>query len=441
MLRLAGALAGSVVLGTVAYVAREDLHSSITAGHGGPSTRARTPTEVTPTEIQSTGNIGAVRHGSKLISPYTGSPSSALNLNTNVGPNALLRSSAYPMPSDTTNVGPLTTAPAPYSSDTIWRMSPGSSGTSLFRLWAGGSSTAPYTYNNDPSNHGGVVTGSPMVIDGYTYPVGTYVFQFIDFSQLGHSTSWYPGWPTTVLRGCRMRNGNYSPGFLNIQGFDNLLALHYCEAGAPSAQYVLDNASGGYGIALAINSSLGNCSARFLRTYVSYTVFAIQVNQLTSGLTTDVIECFVEKLTYAPGAHLDSISTNGGTYAGLFLRNNVVIANPDENGNDTGQDGCLILGADSGSSNPGTGTNSDGSTGYWFANNYVGGMGYPFYLGYTGSNTVANVHLVGNRMTTRVFSRGGSFGPIAFQPVWGSNGNVQSDNQWADGPNVGTAFI
>ena len=40
---------------------------------------------------------------------------------------------------------------------------------------------APYVYNNDPNNHGGIVPAGGMLIDGFQVPAGTWVSQFNDF--------------------------------------------------------------------------------------------------------------------------------------------------------------------------------------------------------------------------------------------------------------------
>ena len=61
--------------------------------------------------------------------------------------------------------------------------------------------------------------------------------------------------------------------------------------------------------------------------------------------------------------------------------------------------------------------------------NYVGGTGWCIYAG--GANA-HNVTLTGNTFTTRWWTNAGGFGAIADTPVWGSNGNIQSGNVWAD---------
>jgi len=121
----------------------------------------------------------------------------------------------------------------------------------------------------------------------------------------------------------------------------------------------------------------------------------------------------------------------------LVLRNNIVIATPDEDGNVIEQTDCIAFFNDFGSY-PGTGTNRDGSLGYKMENNYIGGTGYCIYAG---GPAAQNMKMTGNRMTTLFYPNGGSNGAIhPSQPVWGTTGNVRSDNNWADGPNAGSPF-
>lgn len=70
--------------------------------------------------------------------------------------------------------------------------------------------------------------------------------------------------------------------------------------------------------------------------------------------------------------------------------------------------------------------------------------------------------VTGNKITTRWWTNGGNFGAITDIPAWGSNGNSQSNNTWADdygtggngctaladrqypagnGPRAGTSFV
>jgi hypothetical protein len=46
-----------------------------------------------------------------------------------------------------------------------------------------------------------------------------------------------------------------------------------------------------------------------------------------------------------------------------------------------------------------------------------------------------------NLMTASVYSTGGFFGPATAVPSWGSFGNAEANNTWADGPSQGTSFL
>lgn len=380
-----------------------------------------------------------VTNGSQLTGPFTGSPSSGLNLSTNTGPNALLVSDSYPVPSATADSGPLTTAPAPGDDDTTWRMASGQSGASLLSAWT--SDTATYVYNDDPSNLGGIIPDGGLTIDGYDYPAGMYVFQFLDFSQLGYGMELFSTWPDMLLRGCRSRGTLQAPGFINMQSYTNFLALHYCDIGCESAAFCATVEA-----TVAIDTAGFDGSIRMLRCNTSYGSTGIQPN--ASGYC-EVIECFVEKLTYSDvgsppvPAHLNGLCINGGNLNCLFLRNNVVVANPDENGASVDQTDCIALFQDFGDF-AGTGTNSDDSTGYFVQDNYVGGTGYSFYCGQnegTQPDTVNNLTFTGNQVTTAEYSTGGANGPVAAIPEWNSFGNTESANIWADGPLAGKQDI
>jgi hypothetical protein len=183
---------------------------------------------------------------------------------------------------------------------------------------------------------------------------------------------------------------------------------------------------------------------RVLRCYLSYTTTGIQPN-IRAGYC-DIFENYIEKLTdFTPpgGYHLNGVSLNGGNHNCLVQRNHIVIANPDEQGNTINQTDCISLFQDFGTF-PGTGTNSDGSTGYLIQDNYVGGAGYCFYLGLnsgTPPNSVNNLTFTGNKVTTAIWPDGGNYGPIAHFPVWGKYGNSESGNTWADGPDAGHSFL
>lgn len=70
----------------------------------------------------------------------------------------------------------------------------------------------------------------------------------------------------------------------------------------------------------------------------------------------------------------------------------------------------------------------------------MGGTGYCMYAGKNAGSPADSVNsmvMTGNKVTTQYYPNGGSYGALAAYPVWGTLGNVWSNNTWADGPNVG----
>lgn len=291
-----------------------------------------------------------------------------------------------------------------------------------------------YVYNDNPTNKGGIVPAGGLTIDGYSIPAGTYVAQFQEFA----SDFYVSGGNDLFFRGCKIRGVNRAPGYWNTAaGWTGKMFIGYCDLGGSGAADTDYNE-----IPIKINSGGGGI---IYRNHISYTTTGIQIN--TNGY--DIIENYIEKLTYyygpspPPGEstdkHLNGITLNGGEACIRILRNNIVAANPDDAGRTINQTDCISFFQDFGTF-PGTGTNSDGSTGYRVMDNYIGGTGYCFYAGMNGgqpATSVQNMYVTGNKVTTSVYSTGGSFGAIAAVPVWGSYGNVNSNNTWADGPNAG----
>jgi hypothetical protein len=367
-----------------------------------------------------------ITHGRQLVSQLAG-------VTTNVGPNALLGSGSYPLPGSASS-GPLTLAPLP-GGFTFWRInsSPGSGQFTLPNLWSAGATT-PYAYSNDPANLGGIVPAGGMLIDGYPVAAGTYVFQFMDLSLGGFLL--LAGGPSVLFRGCRLRAAASSPGFFNSQSgsYAGTLYLHYCDFGGPNSLSASSNA-----VAVQIGESGG---FRALRCYISYTASGI-IPASQNGIL-DVIECLIEKITlYSAGSgfHLNGVKLQGGDTNCLFLRNCVVFDEFDENGLQITQTDPIGMIPTFGSF-LGTGTNSDGSPGYVIEGNFVGGGSYCMYLGGSGGGSpVANLTCAGNQWTTSAFVTGGANGASTFAPAWGSNGNSQSGNIWADGPSAGQSVM
>lgn len=308
--------------------------------------------------------------------------------------------------------------------------------------WPGNSLPAwivetPYVYNNESSNKGGIVPTGGMTIDGFFVPAGTYVVQFRDFSgqQIvleGDCDGAYPPFAGLMLRGCRWRGDSSSVGFISENGMTcgGKVWVHYCDLGglgSQPAQYC----------EVAIKQN-GNPTQTF-RNHISYVTTGIQTVGIP-GMA--ILENYIERLTTfnTDGPHLNGITFNGGDTCARVERNHIVIQTPEDNGSGkaVGQTDCLSFFQDFGYY-PGTGQNDDGTYGYRVINNYVGGTGYCFYGGTGSQGSVSNMQFIGNKVTTASYTNGGSYGPMAYEPTWGSSGNVNSNNTWADGANAGQA--
>jgi hypothetical protein len=406
--------------------------------------------------------------GKQLRGQFDGTSSNGLRLATHVGPNALLRSGSYPKP-NAESLGPLTQIALP-EGYTGWRID-----TSNPQEWNGPSywtsTTAEYSYNNSPTNLGGIIPSGGMTIDGYFYEAGTQVCQFMDFS-LGGFLLEGEGYGFPMLfRGCRWRNTAYAPGAWNCTSGYYPIAFHYCDIGAVGAADA-DICEAALKIAGPVSD------LRIYRCYISYVVTAIQLNNSGGGYS-DAIENYIEKLTFFYGEegppsegtpeHMNGIALNGGNTNCLVRRNSIVIVTPDEA--PSGQQGttphpisqtdCIaffwdITGEPDVSQFPGTGTNSDGTTGYQVTGNYLGGTGFPLYppcsgSGYSGDEQPATFNMQNNLVTATIYpplelsgtvnAGGGSFGPVYPGMTWGENSNTQTNNLWSDGEYAGLPLL
>jgi hypothetical protein len=116
------------------------------------------------------------------------------------------------------------------------------------------------------------------------------------------------------------------------------------------------------------------------------------------------------------------------------LRNKILVPSPDGSvapsvgapNRTTPQTDCIALFQSLAGPYPG-----DGTTGIQVRDNYLGGSGYVIYGG--GSEPgCRNVKITGNKITTRWWTNGGNFGPFAYDPGFGTNGNEKANNTWAD---------
>lgn len=307
--------------------------------------------------------------------------------------------------------------------------------------------TTPYVYNNNASNHGGIVPAGGMTIDGFFVPAGTWVSQFQDYTAgltiEGSCGGAGSNWPGIVFRGIRFRQNSTAPGFFAEN--------HSC-SNTGGKLWMLYSDMGGKGPAdnqyNEIPLTISMTPAVVYRNYISYTSTGIQIN------TNDclVAENYVEKLTLYYGEtgppaesgpkHLNGFTTNGGMANIRIERNKILLQSPDEAGHSIGQTDALSFFQDFGSF-PGTGTNDNGTVGYQVLDNYLGGGGYTIYAGLNAgkpTTSVKNMVMTGNKVTTQWWPNGGAVGPLAAAPPWGTNGNVWANNTWADGPKAGQTF-
>lgn len=284
-----------------------------------------------------------------------------------------------------------------------------------------------YTYNNNPSNKGGTLAADTM-IDGYLVPAGTKVVQFRDLSASDFYGQGVGG--NWLFRGVRLRARSSGTGFINDYTATYTLYVHYGDFGGEGPN---DSQSGEVAF-----KTIGGQNHRFLRNYITYIATALQPN--VNGV--EIIENYIDKITFYYGeagpcgtggsctAHLNGISSEGmsNTTPTRFkiLRNRITVPSPDEAGHITHQTDCIALFQSNG------GSYND----VLVEANYLGGSGYVIYAAANPNASSAsepkNVILRNNKITTKWWTNGGNYGPIAAQPTWGSNGNMATGNVWAD---------
>jgi len=305
--------------------------------------------------------------------------------------------------------------------------------------------TSTYVYNNDPTNHGGVVPVGGMVIDGYTVPAGTIVCQFRSFdsdfyAQSQSSKVMFRGcsWRTTTISGSSVINDSYST--TDWQCF-----MHFCDLGGIDKEH-----DGG-----AFWKMLAGSGHRAYRLYMSDGFCGIQPNchnvEITEIYIAGVLFLYGEAGTSGSGpdvttGHVNGISTEGAVNGLTIQRCKITIPSPDGATGSTGsapgqvgygtQPGQLGYGA---GSNPGRIVQQTDCIALFtiqgpnnqirIVDNYLGGSGYCLYGSDAGSTN--NVY-TGNKITTQWWTSGASFGPYTGTVAFGNNGNISSGNVWAD---------
>lgn len=286
-------------------------------------------------------------------------------------------------------------------------------------VWA---PTGTYVYNNNISNHGGIVPAGGLTIDGYFVPAGTIVAQFRDFSASDFSAQGQGG--SYLFRGCRFRCDQIGQS----SQFNDYTAtytnrLFYCDMGSTSAN---NNEWQG-----AFWKSIGGTGHIMLRNYCSYQYVTFQPNVPNCQF----VENYVEKLIYYGGEagppgqegdplHMACLGCEGGGSGFRIMRNKIIPASPDEGGN-------VFV---NGSTMAFEGTSGGAYDDCQIVDNYLSGFNYVVLnFGEVAGST--NIVVTGNKVTTRWFTNGGIAGVEQVgphPPAWGSGGNVKSGNTWAD---------
>jgi hypothetical protein len=320
--------------------------------------------------------------------------------------------------------------------------------------WPTNANDANPSILNAASLKGGVVTGSPVIIDGYSVPVGTRIVQYRDFPD---GYDFYAQGTTlkVMFRGCRFRwtSGTGGSGIFNDNGAPTAqqVMLHYCDLGLLS----LDPPNGTQG--LMHIKFLGGYGHRLLRNYYTRSSTFLQPNVGGSR----IVENYIDEYIYAYGEagpsgagpdsttlHLNGFSSEGGLTDTQILRNRIVCPSPDGSTGSTGfaagqvgygtKPGQIGYGAGSAPGRLTTQTDNiaifaitNTNNGVTISDNYLGGAGYCLYAG-NADGAAKNIVVTGNKFTTRWWTNAGSHGPITDVPAWGTNGNAQSNNTWAD---------
>lgn len=279
-----------------------------------------------------------------------------------------------------------------------------------------------YSYDNSPSNHGGTVPSGGLTIDGYSIPAGTEVAQFRDFSGGDFSAQGQSG--SYLFRGCRFRSNAIGQSS-QFNDFTSTYTnrLHFCDMGSPTA---LDADWQG-----SFWKSIGGTGHVMHRNYCSYQYVTFQPNVPNAKF----VENYVTDLIYFGGEagppgqegdplHMACLGCEGGGTGFRVMRNKIVPASPDA--------GSHVF--VNGSSLAFEGTNGSNYSDCQVVDNYLSGFNYVILnFGEVAGST--DIHVTGNKVTTQWFTNGGVSGVEQVgpnPPPWGSNGNVKSNNTWAD---------
>jgi hypothetical protein len=343
------------------------------------------------------------------------------------------------------DVGPWALQGVPKGQEVLRTLNPGGERLSNHPNWGRPSwiPGTPYVYNNDPSNHGGIVPAGGMVIDGYNVPAGTWVTQFNNFTDgfiiEGDVNGTEGSWPGVLFRGNRMRGQTTAPGFINENATSNggILWLTYNDAGGTSAK--LPDITESIFESQSNARNVGRDAAHSDKMYVIRNYLSIASTLVfLRGDGDAAIENYGEgtvpyynDTTY----HLNGIANGGGETATLWLRNRLDFSPQPANSPYVYPQNDVIQMAADGGAYRGTGTNFDGSQGYQIRDNYLAGAVHTLQLGLdknNGPGDVCKVVVTGNKFSTKYYQLSGQAQISYKNPVWNSCGNTWSSNTWAD---------
>lgn len=278
-----------------------------------------------------------------------------------------------------------------------------------------------YVYDNNPANKGGTVPVGGLTIDGISVPAGTEVAQFRNFSASDFSAQGMAG--SCVFRGCRFRNNAISQAS-QFNDFTSTYTnrLLYCDQGSTTS--LIADWQGSFW------KSIGGTGPIMKRCYTSFQYVTFQPNvpnaQFIENYCRDLI--FYGGNTGPPGnggpLHMACLGCEGGGTGYRFMRNNIVPASPDLEGNVFANGSTIAM----------EGTNGSAYNDCQVVDNYLSGFNYVL-LNFGEVTGSTNIVVTGNKVTTRYFTNGGLSGAEQvgpFPPAWGSSGNVKSGNIWAD---------
>ncbi|WP_375422873.1 DUF4082 domain-containing protein [uncultured Friedmanniella sp.] len=237
----------------------------------------------------------------------------------------------------------------------------------------------------------------------------------------GTSLSAYTG-PAVITAPGTVIDGKKITSCLVVRAMNVTVKNSLIQAGGCFFNVLSDNGSSGLKLVDVEIDGQNNASGDSAVAGENYTCLRCNIHGTIDGLKAGsnvvVQSSYVHDLTLTADSHNDGIQSLGTT--NLQVRDNTIIV-----GN--GATSAIILSTGS----------ADAMRNVTISGNLLGGGAYTVYGGYqTGSDSaskVSNISITGNQVTTRVFPKGGYYGPFTSvdSPV------VTSANTWADGPNAG----